>query len=186
LNVERVTGITSIKGGDGVITGIGTTIVGGNLGIAFTAVNQISFDENVFVPGNPIYIYNTEVGNGVTSIDGSDSEVVGIGTTCLDNVYIIKEFSSTGVPPNDVIGIITCRIDSGTDTTQIPTTVGFTTDPIGKFSVGIVTGANVTRSSNPLSIGVTGFTINSGLSTFPTLQRFGGGQTLFNTGAISK
>ena len=184
--VETVTGVSTIKGNNGVITGIKTTLIGGNLGIAFTAVSQEDFDGDVFAPGNPVYIYETEIGDGITSIDGSDSEVVGIGTTFVDNIYIINSFSSTGVPPNDVIGIITCRILSTTDTTEIPDTVGYTTDPIGKFSVGLVTGANITRSSNPLSIGVTGLTINSGLTTFPTIIRISGEQTLSETGAITE
>ena len=29
----------------------------------------------------------------------------------------------------------------------------------------------MTRSPNPISIGVTGLTVNSGLTTFPTIQR---------------
>ena len=186
LKSERVTGITSIKGNQGVITGIGTTTISGDLAIKFTAVSEIDFDTTIFTSGNPVYIYNTEIGDGVTSIDSNDTEIVGIGTTCVDNVYIIQEFSSSGIPPNDVIGIITCRINSGTDTTQIPTTTGFTTDPIGRFSVGLMTGANVTRGSETLSIGVTGFTINSGLTTFPTVQRISGNQTFFDTGAITK
>ena len=185
LKSELVTGITSIRGNQGVITGIKITSVNGNLGIAFTAVSQREFDEVVFVPGNPIYIYETEIGDGVTSIDGSDSEVVGVGTTCVDNIYIIKEFSSTTDSSNH-IGIITCRINSGTDTVDIPTTIGFTTDPIGKFSVGLVTGTSITRSSNPLSIGVTGSTIDSDLTTFPTVIRVAGEQTFSNTGSITK
>ena len=85
-----------------------------------------------------------------------------MGTTCVDNIYIIKEFSViSGEAPNPVTGIITCRILSTTDTTKIPETVGFTTDPIGRFSVGLILGAGIQRSSKPLSIGVTGFTINS-------------------------
>ena len=175
-----------IQGNQGVITGIGTTTISGGLAIKFIAVSEIDFDTTFFTSGNPVYIYNTEIGDGVTSIDSNDTEIVGIGTTCVDNVYIIQEFSSSGIPPNDVIGIITCRINSGTDTTQIPTTTGFTTDPIGRFSVGLMTGANVTRGSETLSIGVTGFTINSGLTTFPTVQRISGNQTFFDTRAITK
>ena len=30
---------------------------------------------------------------------------------------------------------------------------------------------NASRNENPISIGVTGFTINTGLTTFPTIQR---------------
>ena len=184
---EEISGITSIKGNTGVITGIQATTIGSDKAIKFTLTldpNEFEFDTEVFKVNNPIFIYDTEVGDSVTSINASDSEVVGIGTTCLDNIYIIKQFSATGESPNPVIGIITCRILSTTDTGTIPTTVGYSTDPIGKFSVGILTGANITRNSQPISIDVAGFTINSGLTTFPTVQRFGGDQTFNNTGAI--
>ena len=30
---------------------------------------------------------------------------------------------------------------------------------------------NLSRNSNPISIGVTGLTVNTGLTTFPTIQR---------------
>ena len=185
---ETITGINSVRANNGVITGIGTTSIGGNLAIKFTAVSiKEDFDTtSLFVTGNPVYIYDTQVGNGVTSIDGSDSQIVGIGTTFVDNVYIIHSFSFTGVAPNNVTGIITCRIDSGTDTTKIPETVGYSTDPIGKFSVGLLTGPIVTRSSEPLSIGVTGFTINSGLTTFPTIIRTAGEHTLSEFGPITE
>ena len=184
---EEISGITSIKGNTGIITGIQATTIGSDKAIKFTLTldpNESEFDTEVFKVNNPIFIYDTEVGDGVTSINTSDSEVVGIGTTCLDNIYIIKQFSATGESPNPVIGIITCRILSTTDTGTIPTTVGYSTDPIGKFSVGILTGANITRNSKPISIDVAGFTINSGLTTFPTVQRFRGDQTFNNTGAI--
>ena len=78
---------------------------------------------------------------------------------------------------------MTCRVISSSN---IPTTVGYSTDPIGRFAVGILTGANISRSSSPISIGVTGFTINSGLSSFPTVQRIGGDATFNNTGAITE
>ena len=187
---EIVSGITTIKGNTGIVTGIESTLVGANKAIKFHLTldpNEISFDTDVvFIPGNPIFIYDTEIGNGVISINSSESEVVGIGTTCLDNIYIINQFSVTGEHPNPVIGIVTCRISNSSDTASIPTTVGYSTDPIGKFSVGILTGANILRSASPISIGVTGFTINSGLSSFPTVQRIGGEATFFETGAITK
>ena len=187
---EIVTGITSIKGNTGIVTGIESTVLGPDKAIKFTLTldpNEVLFDtNNVFIPGNPIFIYDTEVGDGVISVNTSESDVVGIGTTCLDNIYIIQQFSFTGESPNPVIGIVTCRISNATDATTIPSTVGYSTDPIGKFSVGILTGANISRSASPISIGVTGFTINSGLSSFPTVQRIGGDATFFNTGAITK
>ena len=99
--------------------------------------------------------------------------MVGVGTTCLDNIYIVSAFN-TGV------GIITCNVDTGINTTGISTTVGLGT-AIGRFSWGKLSG--ITRSSSPVSIGVTG-RITSGLSTYPTIQRRDYG--LRNTGALRK
>ena len=123
--------------------------------------------------GNPIYIFDTQVGHGVTSVYNSNAAVVGVGTTCLDNIYIVSAFN-TGV------GIITCNVDTGINTTGISTTVGLGT-AIGRFSWGKLSG--ITRSSSPVSIGVTG-RITSGLSTYPTIQRRDYG--LRNTGALRK
>ena len=50
------------------------------------------------------------------------------------------------------------------------TATGFSTDPVGRYSFGKIGG--FTRSSNPISIGVTSYTV-SGLSTYPTIQRRG-------------
>ena len=201
-NSEVITGITSIRGSSGIVTGIEATTIGSDKAIKFTLTldpdiargnaaltpaERRGFDTiDLFKSGNPIFIYDTEVGTGVTSINGSDSEVVGIGTTCLDNIYVIQQFSSSGVSPNPIVGVMTCRVISSTNMSNIPTTVGYSTDPIGRFAVGIMTGANIQRSGSPISIGVTGFTVNSGLSSFPTVQRVAGDQTFFNTGAISQ
>ena len=139
-NSEIITGISSIQGNTGIITGIQATTIGSDKAIKFTLTldpNENEFSTKVFKIGNPIFIYETEVGDGVISINGSDSETVGIGTTCVDNIYIIKQISITGSRPNPVIGVITCRVNSTTNMANIPTTVGYSTDPIGKFSVGI-------------------------------------------------
>ena len=199
---DVVTGITSIRGVSGIVTGVESTTIGADKAIKFTLtldpdisgsnaalfpVERRGFNtSDLFVTGNPVFINDTKVGTGVISINGNDSEIVGIGTTCLDNIYIIQQFSFIGEHPNPVVGIMTCRVISTTNMSNIPTTVGYSTDPIGKFSVGILTGANISRSASPISIGVTGFTINSGLSSFPTVQRIGGDATFFNTGAITK
>ena len=44
--------------------------------------------------------------------------------------------------------------------------------PVGYYSVGKLSG--FTRNTSPISIGVTGLTIDTGLTTFPSLQRRGG------------
>ena len=123
--------------------------------------------------GWPIYIFDTQVGHGVTSVYNSDAAVVGIGTTCVDNIYIVSAFN-TGV------GIITCNVDTGINTTGLSTSVGVG-DAIGGFSWGRLSG--ITRYSSPVSIGVTG-RITSGLSTYPTIQRRDYG--LRDTGALRK
>jgi hypothetical protein len=61
-------------------------------------------------------------------------------------------------------------------------TTGSSTNPVGRFSWGRLSGFS--RSSSPISIGVTGLVIDSGLSTFPTIQRRGYG--LRDTGSLRK
>jgi hypothetical protein len=172
-SVENVTNISLINGFSGIITGITTTTgSGGNpLALKFH-LNTLSYAG--LQTGYPIYIFDTRVGNGVTSIDSSNSAVVGIGTTFLDNIYYIHQFSST-------TGIITCNINSNTSVVGLATT-GSISNPVGKFSWGRLSGFS--RSNSPISIGVTGNTVDVGLSTFATIQRRGTG--LRNTGALPK
>ena len=123
--------------------------------------------------GYPIYIFDTQIGHGVTSVNSSNAAVVGVGTTCLDNVYIVSAFNSG-------VGIITCNVDTGITSTGISTSVGIGS-AVGGFSWGRLSG--FTRSTSPVSIGVTG-RIASGLSTYPTIQRRDYG--LRSTGAARK
>ena len=88
----------------------------------------------------------TLVGSGVTSVNATDSNVVGIGTTFVDNIYIISELSESG---NPIVGVITCTVKSDTSTTGI-STVGYSTNPVGRYSVGII--SSITRSLSPISI----------------------------------
>ena len=102
------------------------------------------------------------VGNGVTSIDNSDSAVVGVGTTFVDNIYYISDYSTSGN-----LGIITCNVKSDSSIVGLGTT-GSISNPVGKYSWGKLAGT--LGRSNPVSIGVSGRNA-SGLSTFPTIQR---------------
>ena len=173
---ENITTISStINGFSGIITGITTTTgSGGNpLALKFT-LNSPSFAG--LSTGYPIYIFDTRVGNGVTSIDGSDSSKVGIGTIFIDNVYYIHELSTSGT-----VGIITCNILSTTNVVGL-SSFGNLSNSVGKYSWGRLFG--FTRSSSPISIGVTGNTVDVGLSTFPTIQRRSSG--LRETGALPK
>ena len=121
-----------------------------------------------------MYVFDTVVGNGITSIDGDDNSIVGIGTTFADNVYYIHS-----IERNNLSGIITCNILSTTDTTGIHT---MPNDLCGRFSSGRLSG--FTRGLSPIGIAVSGYTVNSGLTTFPTVQRRGYG--LRDIGALRK
>jgi hypothetical protein len=163
---ENISNITSITGVAGSITGIGSTVgIGTALAIKFTLSDTTGLSV-----GQPIYIFNTKVGNGVTSIYTTNSNAIGIGTTFLDNIYNISAINSS-------VGIITCNVHSDSNLVGITTT-----GVVGNFSWGKLTG--FTRSSSPISIAVSGYNVDSGLSTFPTIQRRGYG--LRDTGAIKK
>jgi hypothetical protein len=168
--------INQVNGFSGIITGITTTTgSGGNpLALTFYLEGPVGFSE--LQVGYPIYIFDTRVGNGVTSIDTSDSSIVGIGTTFVDNIYYVHQFFSSST-----VGIVTCNILSTTSTVGLAST-GNTSNPVGKYSWGRMSGFS--RSSSPISIGVTGNTVDVGLSTFATIQRRGVG--IRQTGALPK
>ena len=173
-NIENLNQIKFIKGFSGIITGIGTTSGSGGHPLAlkfFLDMGTTNFGNDLEV-GYPIFVKDTMIGFGVTSVDSSNTAVVGIGTTFLDNIYYINQLSRSG----DFVGIVTCNIDSGTDITGLSTDG----DYVGEFSWGLFT--TITRSSAPISIGVSGKTVDVGLSTFPTIQRRGEGIRL--TGAL--
>lgn len=169
-------GITSIR----EVPGIGT-----DKGLEFTIDpgSIVGMQNNNFAVGYPIYVKDTTSGSGIISIDTEDDDIVGIGTTALDNVYYASGWDST-------LGIITCNILSTTPTISgLPVStannigVGITNNDyyVGRFSWGRI--SNIQRSSVPLNIVVKGNTA-SGLSTYPTIQRREYG--LRSTGAIKK
>ena len=171
-----MTEISSVIGYAGTITEINAVAgIDGNakaLEFSFHTANSAGL-----AVGFPIFVKNTAVGDGVTSIDGSDTETVGIGTTFVDNVYIVAAVTF----PSGNTGIATCNILSSTNTVGLGTT-GSVTDPRGELSWGRLSGFS--RASSPISIGVTGLTVDSGLSTFPTIQRRGFG--LRENGSLRK
>jgi hypothetical protein len=175
---ENISGISAVNGFSGIITGITTTVgSGGNpLALRFH-LNSPSFVG--LSTGYPIYIFDTRVGKGVTSIDNSNSAVVGIGTTFADNIYYIHELSIIGT-----VGIITCNILSTTSVVGLASTGNASNpaNPVGKYSWGRMSVS--TRSNSPISIGVTGNTVDVGLTTFATIQRRGIG--IRQTGALQK
>ena len=183
-SIESITGFNFnvIEGFSGIVTGITTTSgIGVPLALEFKVQHNVTSAEFVGLStGYPIYIYDTTIGSGVTSIDNSNSEVVGIGTTFLDNVYYVSAWSNDNTGDGPQIGIITCNVDSNSNIVGLGTT-GNILNPVGKYSWGRFFGG--TRSENPISIGVTGNTV-SGLTTYPTIQRRGIG--IRKTGALPK
>jgi len=116
---------------------------------------------NSLLVGYPIFVKNTTVGSGCNSVDSSDSDIVGIGTTFFDNIYYVHQISNDG----GVNGIATCNVSNSTIVSSLPA-IG---SNFGQFSWGRL--GITQRSSSPISIAVTGKTVDVGLSTFPTIQR---------------
>ena len=183
---EKITKFENVQGFTGIITGINeTTDSGGQKSIKFnfTALDDYTFEGELKVAGDitslavgyPVVISDTKVGNGVTSVNGSDNSVVGIGTSFLDNIYIVKEYTMTNTADGEII----CNVISSSNLTGIGSTGNFDdnnaglTTSLGKMSWGRIYGSDVERGSSPISIGVTGLTVDAGLSTFPTIQRRG-------------
>ena len=180
FQTEKITEIDNIEGFTGIITGIQQTTNSGQLALKFFYKCERTGDvaDNLQV-GYPIMITNTTVGNGVTSVNTHNSSIVGIGTTFLDNIYIVR----TRVASGGENGEITCNILNGTSSYHLQGVSGIGTGnynftgsagigsavSLGRLSWGRL--YNGQRSDNPISIGVTGLTINSGLTTFPTIQR---------------
>ena len=163
---ELIENIQFVEGFSGIITGITTCPgIGTNMAIKFfTSYNQESLVETLKV-GYPIYVFDTAVGNGVTSINSNGSSIVSIGTTYCDNVYEIH-----GIVDLSLRGELICNISNTTNISGIST---YGTSVRGKFSWGRF--SNIKRSSSPISIGLSGYTASAGLSTFPVIQRRGYG-----------
>jgi hypothetical protein len=169
LVLDKLVSASTVEGFSGYITGIQTVSgIGTNMAIRFTLNSPSGFSG--LSTGYPIYIFDTYVGRGVTSIIDHNTSVVGVGTTFLDNIYYIQQFNSS-------VGVITCNIHSQTNVVGIATTGSI----VGKFSWGRISGFS---RQSPVSIAVSGYTVDVGLTTFPTVQRRGYG--LRNIGPLKK
>ncbi len=173
---ELITEINAVEGFSGIVTGIGTTTGVNGHGLALKFFAKSDFFTGLSV-GYPIYIFDTSVGHGVTSVINSNSDVIGIGTTALNNIYYVGSISAAGQNAE-----IVCNVHTNLRRTGI-TTSGSVETPVGRFSWGRF--SLLQRSTtNPIAIGVSGLTIDAGLSTFPIFQRRGYG--LRDTGALRK
>jgi hypothetical protein len=180
---EIITDISDVEGYDVSIVGIATTNgIGSSLALKFT-LDRDPFSFPDLQVGYPVYISQTSIGQGVTSVNTGNTDIVSISTSFLNNIYQIHAINST-------LGIITCNIASNTSIVGIATT-GTLEYPVGRLSWGRLSGFS--RSTNPISIGVTGYTssigittvgYSAGLSTYPIIQRRGYG--LRSNGALKK
>jgi hypothetical protein len=168
---ELIKNISVLEGSNSSIVGIATTT---GIGVPLALEFKVIPSPAGLSIGYPIYISNTSVGNGVTSINTGNTDIVSISTSFLNNIYYVSDYNSS-------VGVLTCNIHSATSIVGIATT-GTEEYPVGKLSWGRMSG--FTRSSNPISIGVSGYTssvgitsfgYNSGLSTYPIIQRRGVG-----------
>ena len=163
---ELISGFTAASGFTGIVTSI--SVLSSSTIKFFLEKESGTFSG--LSNGDPIYIFDTAVGSGVTSVVTSSGAPVGIGTSFFDNVYLISSYSTTSNTAEFVAGV-------KTDTSLVGiSTVGTS----GKFSWGKLTGG--VRSTNPISVTVSGKTVNSGLTTFPRIQRRNSG--IRNTGAL--
>ena len=183
---ESITNIKNVQGFSGIVTAIETVTVGVSTRGLRIGLKKDSGNFNDLVAGYPIYIFDTHVGNGVTSLNtsGNNNDTVGIGTSFADNIYMIQSITK-----NAATAEILVNVHSGVNTTGLGVTVGINSGVNGRFSWGRLTNLSGTfNRANPISIGVTGHTVGLttglGIGTFPTLQRrvFG----LRDTGALRK
>ena len=97
---------------------------------------------------------------------------MGIGSTFLDNIYKVHSVTTDGAENGQIV----CNIQNG-QITGVGAGITGNFDPaqagistvLGRITWGRL--YNLSRGSNPVSIAVTGLTVNSGLDTFPTIQR---------------
>ncbi len=185
---ENITNIKTVAGFSGIVTGISTAVIGvSTLGLRI-GLKKSSGNFSGLNAGFPIYIFDTHVGTGLTSLNtsGNPNDVVGIGTTFADNVYVIQSITSSGTNAEILV-----NIHSNTNHSGLGVTVGINSGNNGRFSWGRLfnsSGQGAFNRANPIAIGVTGKTVGLtngvGIGSFPTVQRrvFG----IRNTGALRK
>ena len=177
---EQIEDVT-YEGDFGIIVGISTTLVGVastgivfdlfvptdsylrntniNVGIATTGISGIKTDYYFTV-------FNSNIGFGVTSLD-SYSSIVGVGTTCLDNVYKVASVSiaQTSVPGIGLTSVsrVIVRVSGYNGLTGTGYS-GF----YGEFSWGKINASTRKKPLNFVSYNNNGI---SGISSSPMVQR---------------
>lgn len=165
----------------GVITGIATTSI---VGVATTGINIDLFipTDSVFrnslivsstktvsgiKTGDYIVISQTSIGNSVTSLRNV-GDVIGIGTTCIDNVYQVAHYSQVssnipGVGSTSVIRIVV-NVSDYNGLVGVATTAYY-----GEYSWGRIDVPSRSTTPYSYSVGLSEGLI--GLSTSPIIIR---------------
>jgi hypothetical protein len=117
--------------------------------------------------GYPFVVFDSNIGQGVTSLDLGGS-VLGIGTTCLDNVY---EAASVSIATTEAVGIGTtyvAKVTVNVDSLNGITGIGYS-QFFGRYSWGQLktfTRSGIAKTFTPtLNNGFTG------ISTGPLILR---------------
>ena len=98
FSINGIHNFQTVAGFSGIVTGISTEVIGvSTLGLRI-GLKKSSGNFTGLNAGFPIYIFDTHVGTGLTSLNtsGNNNDVVGIGTTFADNVYVIQSISASG------------------------------------------------------------------------------------------
>jgi hypothetical protein len=179
LNYEKITNVQSYEGDYGLIVGIGSTSI---IGIADTC---LTFD--LFVPqdsylrdvqlntgisiegisgiqtGYRLSIFDTRDGNPNTTFD-SNSQIIGIGTIFLNNIYECLDFT---IEESDVVGVgitnvtrIVVSVDSYNGISEFGSNKIY-----GKYSWGKI---SVPFRSNPQDFNIN---IQTNISSNPLIRR---------------
>jgi len=190
VKIETITNV-NFEGDFGIITGIGTTNISGvSTGLVFdfyipkdSALRNssevgVALTISGIQTGYYFTIYNSVIGNGVTSIN-DDNSVLGIGTSYLDNVYQafnvkIVSADAFGIGnTTDVVRVIS-SVSSYNNLTGIGSSQFF-----GMFSWGRL--YDFDRSSSPKVFPLTIENGITGLSTSPLIVRVNPMRSLYTS-----
>jgi hypothetical protein len=170
--------VSSYEGDFGIITGISTTSVGvASTGIVFDfVIPNNSFLRNSSITGVTTIsgiqtgyyftVYNSNVGNGVTSLNSLGS-TVGVGSIFLDNVY---QVASVSIAQTATVGFgitYVAKVIVSVSSYNGLTGIGYS-NFYGEFSWGRVTLGSRVKQNSYNAYTLTGFT---GISTGTILKR---------------
>jgi hypothetical protein len=177
LNIEKIRNIPRFQGTTGIITGITTTTGTNGNPLALKFFTRAFSYQGLNVT-YPICVYDTHVGNGVVSINSNISDIIGYGSTFLDNIYYLNSLNVNGEYAEFIV-----NIHPSTPVVGL-TTFGTQINPCGKFSWGRIFDFDRSEIGNRFEVDLKGYRVDAGLSTFPDIQRRGFG--LRSTGSLRK